>query len=404
MFNVPTTINPTTFFPPSKPLKPQRPPAAAPALKFDETLALGETTYDLVETSDGTTKAITNEYDLAQLVMQIGKFAGQLAKSKETLFSTRTNRFNGKKIIHSKQLGKRFLLLFNADIEGIFRHFPAHHFDPHFSAVIDALSNRKLANVAPVMHTLPDSEIVRLVDTLNGCVTAIRDKVNSAAFKANVRNFRRSADKNTKELLKYIRLLFRDHSRLLVLRIDLGYRKEFCNGIQKTSDISLADVKQHWAKLLKHLDKLLPEKSKIGFARKIEFALLKSHHIHLMLFLDGSIVREDITLARLVGEAWMSEEITGGRGIYFNCNAKKDQYTHLGIGMVAHDDLERRRGLEIAAQYLTKPDYYIKLAEQTVGQVFAKGNMPKPKPSRLGRPRKNAKTLAECNVAEAAAA
>ena len=395
MLKAPTTTNPSTFFSSSQPTKVQRPKTPKPALKFDEATALGGTTFDLMNSDDGTTISINREYDLAILVMQISKFAEQIAKSKGNPFSVVTNRFGGKKIIRCTKFGTRFMLFFNADISGIFRHFPSHQFDPHFMAVIEAMRARNLGNAAPLMHPMPETEVVRLVNTLNGCIQAIRDIVNSAAFQAGVRNFRRPSDKNTKELTKYVRKIFCDHERVLVLRIDLAYCKEWNRGTFVNTKVSLPETKAHWAKLLNDLDKLLPAASKLGFARKFEFTLLKGYQVRLFLFIDGSLASDDAKLARLVGDAWQSEEVTGGRGIYFNWNAKKDPDKHLGIGMVGRDDTVRRQALSIAVQSLTKPDLYIKIPMSVGGQLFAKGNTPKPTQSRQGRPRNITEPAAE---------
>lgn len=58
---------------------------------------------------------------------------------------------------------------------------------------------------------------------------------------------------------------------------------------------------------------------------------------------DGANVRQDITLARLIGEYW-SLNITAGAGIYYNCNLFKADYDKLMIGMITYSDLQMREG------------------------------------------------------------
>ncbi|MGZ4969142.1 MAG: hypothetical protein ACXWFX_14655 [Methylobacter sp.] len=88
----------------------------------------------------------------------------------------------------------------------------------------------------------------------------------------------------------------------------------------------------------------------------------------------------------MIGEYWKND-ITKGRGIYFSCNANKAAYKYPGIGMIDYYDIELIENLKMAASYLTKTDYYAKVAA-TEGNMrtFFKGVV-KAKTSNQGRPR-----------------
>ena len=58
----------------------------------------------------------------------------------------------------------------------------------------------------------------------------------------------------------------------------------------------------------------------------------------------GSKVREDQTLAMLLGNYWKNF-ITQGRGTYHYWNAFKDGYKTLGVDMINYYDLELRESL-----------------------------------------------------------
>ena len=75
-----------------------------------------------------------------------------------------------------------------------------------------------------------------------------------------------------------------------------------------------------------------------GYIWKLEWGPGKGIHYHLIFFFDGSQVLKDAYLAQQIGKYW-TEVITKGSGLYWNCNASKDQYRELGIGVIRADDL-----------------------------------------------------------------
>lgn len=222
-----------------------------------------------------------------------------------------------------------------------------------------------------------DAEV--LLPLLNGCVDQIRQEGTGKEFQSKLNNYQRSSNKNYQELTEYVEALFERYSRLLVLRLDLGYQKQY----SKTTQV---EAKRDRERLFENArsNKLFGDV--VGYIWKLEHGPDKGFHYHVMLFFDGSKVREDITLACLIGKYWV-DVVTKGRGLYFNCNASKWRYRKCGVGMISHADNLLREGLRNAVVYLTKTDLYMKL--QTVGRGMGKGNRPLPKGSR-GRPRATA--------------
>jgi hypothetical protein len=342
---------------------------------------------------------ITNEWDLAGQVKWIENLISKkIVKSTELLFVVKTNRISKRKYIQATKQGEQFLNQLKASISDIKRHYPLHRFNPYFELFIRNVEDRHLQELAWMIHALSDDQVVKWVDVLNGCVESIRQEANSLKFKNTINEYHRLANKNFKELMKYISALFGhgQNSRLLVLRIDLGYLKEHLWPVGKETAVQYADVKKHWGIFLRYLKTKLPSDCMRGFCWKLEYGLEKSFHFHVMIFLDGSKVREDVTIARLIGEHW-STTVTNGKGLYYNCNAHKEGYKSCGIGMVKHDDATLREGLEKAALYMTKIDYYIQMVAPGNGRTFGKGNMPMPKTSNRGRPRTTAKPISGDN-------
>lgn len=223
-----------------------------------------------------------------------------------------------------------------------------------------------------------------ICDKLNGAVSAIREKVNAIEFRKQIYNFRRSADKNVRSFQLYTKKCFELYSRLLVLRVDLSYRKEAFTGKSFAESFEMA--KQHWQKWIRRF-KRRTGKAYVGFAKMIEYRMERSFDFHVLLLLDGARARQDVVIATHAGKDW-SEVVTQGVGWSHNYNIKKDTDHRIGIGMVRADDKEKRAALNEMMAYMNKLDYFIKLVTPDGSRVFSKGDMPKAK-AKCGRPRKN---------------
>jgi hypothetical protein len=107
----------------------------------------------------------------------------------------------------------------------------------------------------------------------------------------------------------------------------------------------------------------------------------------MVFFYDGSQVQQDINRANMIGQYW-ENNITQGRGLYYNCNAHKDEYKYCGIGMINWNNSELIANLKLAAQYLAKPDEYISafMTDIDIGRTFGRGTLRERTETR-GRPR-----------------
>jgi len=222
-------------------------------------------------------------------------------------------------------------------------------------------------------------------------------------FKKEIQQKRKAISKNKQSLLRYIESLFEYRSRLLVLRMDFSYQKD-AGGFFTTSDgqrIDLIfgtkdkDLLEKWSievreqrnQLIKQLKKKY-KKDLVGYVWKLEYGADKAFHYHMIFFLDESKHHQDVRIAESIGEMW-KHEITNGKGIYWNCNAKKKHFEknkRIATGKIKHNDQELRENLNIMASYLTKPDYFVKLTLSDGTRTFGKGG--KPKKMKSGRPRK----------------
>lgn len=182
----------------------------------------------------------------------------------------------------------------------------------------------------------------------------------------------------------YIDALINCKSRLLVLRIDLGYHKEIAHNT--SAEQAMADL-NHLMNNRRGNPRLFGDM--VGYIRKTEWSAEKGIHFHMIIFFDGQQRQKDTYWTQAIGEYW--QQVTGLRGVYWNCNDKRNNdYVRYGIGMVEHHDLEKRKILlEDVAKYLTKveqqpPQYYSASGRD---RLFAMGAMPKERTSDAGRPR-----------------
>lgn len=195
--------------------------------------------------------------------------------------------------------------------------------------------------------------------------------------------------KNHQSMTNYIDNLFTRYARLLVIRIDLGYRKDIDTPFLNEEELyqKYLQAKADREHLFRNMKSNTLFNHMVGYIWRLEYGVDKGFHYHFFFFYDGSAVQQDITIARMIGEYWVNV-ITQGRGLYYNCNAYKDQYNYCGIGEINWNDFGLIANLKLAAQYLAKPDEYISvfMKDIDIGRTFGR-SIEREKIETRGRPR-----------------
>ncbi|MGJ0127915.1 YagK/YfjJ domain-containing protein [Pantoea sp. RHCKP32] len=222
------------------------------------------------------------------------------------------------------------------------------------------------------------------VDTINSVLKLFREGANSIRHKRLLRNFQRAASKNLKGALDYVNHLFEYHSRLLVVRVDLSYQKK----IVKSKTVPVNTTRLHCKRLFKRIKSHPLFEHCLGYIWKLEYGQYKGFHYHTCFFFDGSKVRGDVSLARRIGEFWKNE-ITEGKGLYFNCNAIANGYAHSGIGDIHYTNEEKRHALQRAITYITKVDTAVRLSLPQGARTFGRSECILRNREKRGRPRHN---------------
>ena len=326
---------------------------------------------------------VTEEFDLLKWVKQVHDFAPELIKSKSRLFGEKVLRRNDSTNYVQTKLGSKFQALLGVDIEAIHRHYPLHTINPYVELLARCIAAHHLRLGYLPATGLTPLEYEEYLNRLNECVEDIRNQGKESNFRALVKKYLKSARKNWRSLRRYINRLFEVHGRLMVSRIDLSYLKPAMWPTTLEPADQYFKLVQHRDAFFKHIRETLPGRM-VGFCWKMEYGLDRGHHCHVLLFFNG--LQQDVLITRALGEHWQ-KVITSGRGTYWNCNAHKDSYPELGIGKIEYGDTELRRGLEKAAVYLTKIDFYIKFLTPDGARAFGRGNMPKLRDVKRGRPR-----------------
>ena len=347
--------------------------------------ALQESTLAYISNEGKVQGVITKEWDLAGAVWRIEDLTNKLIATTAVLFSAKVSKQNQIKL-HNIPLGKSLLRALKTDFSALRKHYPMHVFNPYVEEFIRQATAFNAIEIAVVITALRGDEITTCVKELNDFVDSIRQAGNSPEFKKKIADFSRLANKNYRSTNELINAHFKLCSRILVMRFDVGYKKDAGWPGPTKDPVTYAETKKHREELLKYLKKMPANDAFIASVCKMEYGLDKKWHYHCLLLVDSARLRGDVTIARLIGEYW-STTITQGRGLYWNCNANKDSYKCCGIGEVRHDDVEMREGLRKAVLYMTKPDYYVKLLVSGDDRTFWKTNTPKPKTEKRGRPR-----------------
>lgn len=278
---------------------------------------------------------------------------------------------------------------------------PENHYSEHVEAFIACAKEMGLLGQTLVWRdvwdapslTYPQFGGISAADLFNLLVAKLRDRCLSEHTKARGRKRRSEAVERAKEYASYVDALFRRYARLVVLRIDLEYRKEV------RSQISIVDAMADLNHFFNNQRNNSHFNGKVGFIVKLEYGVQKGLHFHVILFFDGAIRdgRKDVHLVEEIGEYW-TKVITKGRGAYWNINANKLNYERLGlrgIGVINAWETNLVANLKHrVVGYLCKSTQYVKLklqAEQQSGRTIKtirRGKFPVEPPKKLGRPRK----------------
>lgn len=217
--------------------------------------------------------------------------------------------------------------------------------------------------IEPVHPEYPVQQLKLLVD-------AIHDYKQLPNFHRPATDRLYQMKDKSERLMKYAIAVLDSYSKVLVIRIDLGYYKA------SMQPVTIADVNKHLNKLLKKKDSNCREfKDLIGYAWVMEQGKKRGYHIHCVFYFNGHKHQKDAYIARHIGYLW--QQVTDQQGTFYNCNENKEQYQSVGIGMIKASQPEEVSNSLMAIGYLTRPekvDQYLR-AQPNNSRTFGTGQI-----------------------------
>lgn len=327
---------------------------------------------------------ITDDMDGVSWLIGVSDFAKLIVGVESDLFECK-ERARGLTVVmkySNRGVAEWFVSLVKCAPRYVKKTFPYHRFEPEVDLFFQMLSgNNEIKGLVELLGCEFSPVIaVEFCNDLNGFIQQYRGTIGSEDFKSIVNRRKRAARKNDQTLSNLVAELLTFRSRLLVVRVDLYYPSDYVGADMSGTTVTPDMVAKHRAIFIERVEQSRSSEYLLDFVWKLEFTERKGFHYHWFFFFDGAKVRQGITLGRILGELW--EQVIGCKDVYWNCNAGQHKYEHSGIGMISRGAEQHLNGLYRATNYLTKPDYYLALSRQVVGDTF--GSWPKGMKRRRG--------------------
>lgn len=225
---------------------------------------------------------------------------------------------------------------------------------------------------------------VHYADMLNDITLKVKIDTNAPWFKRAVMDRRWEAKSKQGTIAQYTADILQYYTKTTNIRLDLGYLAE------ARAKVTIDDVYEHLDELMdrKGGDKVFEHLA--GYAWAIEQGVSKGFHVHVAFMFKGSRVNADIARGFRIAGLW--EEITGGLGYTYVCNAHPERYDQdkLGIGVIRRSDAKSCINAINANSYLAKDYQYLRIKPKG-RRAFGIGVAPDMNAKR-GRPAQNSPT------------
>lgn len=277
---------------------------------------------------------------------------------------------NGDKRIEPLSLGKRFYRLMNnfmaripegsdpAGFVGLFRD----------SCIELKLYYNPFGKAGDYHRPGADGKDMIGAELFNALLDLIRKRARTDKRCKHYLNFANDYDLNElNSVVSYFDDLFMEHSKILVVRVDLGYQADEADKIsfeRAHGDIQRFINYRQWQACFKHSIGYVIGRERGTNSTTENGGNGRGYHFHCFILFDGQDVKNDVELAKQIIDYWQNRIVNSSRTPadeqtkiwYFNCNhkARTAGYRYDGIGMVQHSDELKRWHMISALIYLTK--------------------------------------------------
>lgn len=210
--------------------------------------------------------------------------------------------------------------------------------------------SRVLANSCPIKEgsykVQWDKDLNEAMCIFNQFVELCRAVIHLCPVNQPVARQIQLANKNFKSCTQYLNNLRQRHSRLLVIRLDLFYKKEY------RASKTINDLSRDRKAFMKNANRNPLFNHSLGYVWCFEVGNKKGLHCHLLIFYDSSHRAKDEWIGHQLGEHW--QKTTNSRGAFYNVNTKASK--------------ERLRLWQAEQGYLQRLQEYF--SELEAGEVF----------------------------------
>lgn len=321
---------------------------------------------------DGSTYKLhaTPATQVAQYAISVQRIALDIVSTNELPFEWRVHK-DGYVELFLDSLGDLILgLLIRIDRDEFADSFPLYEFNPLWGRLLTMIDERQLIAKARSPIWKQDGEaLCSLVDDLNLFIHDFRQECRSDQFASLLKGYMNRSSKNEHALRQLIDGAFERCSRIMAVRMNVGYKTypDLLPNGQWSIELDTAIAhRETLMQVLKHAFR----DSLISCAWKLEHCLEKGYGFHLLLLFDASKHSDDIAAGKAIGEAW-DGEVTKGAG--FNCcyNVSKGKlnFDYLGVISRRHTKIIRLFTDRVVS-YLAEGDYFMKIRSDMEDQAF----------------------------------
>ena len=346
--------------------------------------ALREST--VIFSADGNQPAcvLTYESDVIQDIGLVIALGNRIVKSNDTpLFSIREE---GRGTLHRRSLSKTslgdmFTRVLRVEFSRFSQYYPCHTLHPVVSVVQSAIHDRVLSGFDVRRDLRFDTDLVYVVDRLNGCVSDLRKRLRTSAMRRETDDFTRNARKNCLSLKKYFDAILEVHGSAIVYRAELFFRKgNFWPSGTDQVGVDYKTARGYIDSLRETLDEL-PEHYLRGHVLRLDHSLERGYVVHAVLLANPLLpfLQPEGPIG-FIGRKW--SEITAGKGAHYEYGADipfpQASFKRCGTGLCYANNPMNKQQLHDAALYLSMLDSFVRLNVPEQERALWRGITPKP--------------------------
>lgn len=199
-------------------------------------------------------------------------------------------------------------------------------------------------------------------------------------------------------IVPYIKALFRQFPKILVVRVDLGYAADEAEKItfeRASRDIKRFVNNRHWHACFENCIGFVIGREKGTGSMDDNGGTGRGYHFHCFVLFDGEVKKNDAELAEKIINYWKNRIVNSPRTAVshhikawgHSCNLDKEKYAYCGIGMINHFDELKRSHMLYSLLYITKKSQPLGEDAPIRSKAMSKGNLKPQKIEYRGRRR-----------------